>query len=83
MLKLKYFGMIAEATEKTEEEFILTKDITALAAELELKYPKIKDSNYKFAVNQSLISENINLNDNDEIALLPPFAGGWINGTIV
>jgi len=76
MLKLKYFGMIAEATEKTEEEFILTKDITALAAELELKYPKIKDSNYKFAVNQSLISENINLNDNDEIALLPPFAGG-------
>lgn len=76
MLKLKYFGMIAEAVEKSDEEFSLTKDITTLTAELELKYPKLKELNYKFAVNQSLIAENTPLNDNDEIALLPPFAGG-------
>jgi molybdopterin converting factor small subunit len=76
MLKLKYFGMIAEAVEKSDEEFSLVKDIVALTAELELKYPKLKDLNYKFAINQTLIAENIALNDNDEIALLPPFAGG-------
>jgi molybdopterin converting factor small subunit len=76
MLKLKYFGMIAEAIEKSEEEISLTKDITTLTTELELKYPKLKDLNYKFAVNQSLVKGNFELKVNDEIALLPPFAGG-------
>ena len=76
MLKLKYFGMIAEAIEKSEEEISSAKDIVALTAELELKYPKLKDLNYKFAVNQSLVADNVPLYDNDEIALLPPFAGG-------
>ncbi|MGB0882067.1 MAG: MoaD/ThiS family protein [Vicingaceae bacterium] len=76
MLRLKYFGMIAEAIDKTEEEFNLIENTATLTAELELKYPKLKDLNYKFAVNQSLVSGNVELNANDEIALLPPFAGG-------
>ena len=76
MLRLKYFGMIAEAIDKTEEEFNLIENTATLTAELELKYPKLKDLNYKFAVNQSLVSGNVELNANDEIALLSPFAGG-------
>lgn len=76
MLKLKYFGMVAEAIGKTEEDFALVENLTILTTELESKYPKIEGLNYKFAVNQTMISENICLSDNDEIALLPPFAGG-------
>ncbi len=76
MLILKYFGMIAEAIGKTEEDLSLVENLTILTTELELKYPKLKDLNYKFAVNQTMVTENINLADNDEIALLPPFAGG-------
>lgn len=76
MLKLKYFGMIAEATGKVEEDFSCVKNLSDLTIKLELKYPKLKELNYKFAVNQSLVPNDIIIKDNDEIALLPPFAGG-------
>ena len=33
---------------------------------------------FKIAVNQTIVAENEMINENDEIALLPPFAGGWI-----
>jgi molybdopterin converting factor small subunit len=32
--------------------------------------------NFKVAVNQSIVNADFKLNDNDEVALLPPFAGG-------
>ena len=51
MLKLKYFGMIAEAINKSEEDIELTGNLDDLTVELEKKYQKIKDLNYKFAVN--------------------------------
>ena len=75
MLKLKYFGMIAEAINKTEEDFTFVESLEILTTELEDKYPKLKSLNYKFAVNQTIKNKAI-LNENDEIALLPPFAGG-------
>ena len=76
MLKLKYFGMIAEAINKSEEDFIFVENLDALTLELKEKYPKLNDLNYKFAVNQTLVATNIVLKESDEIALLPPFAGG-------
>jgi len=36
----------------------------------------LKEINYKIAVNQTLADDSLLLNENDEIALLPPFAGG-------
>jgi len=76
MLKLKYFGLIAEAIHKSEEDFLLVENLETLTLQLESEYPKLKDLNYKFAVNQTLVATNITLKENDEIALLPPFAGG-------
>jgi len=76
MLKLKYFGMIAEAINKSEEDFVFVGNLDLLTLQLEGEYPKLKDLNYKFAVNQTLVATNITLKENDEIALLPPFAGG-------
>tara|TARA_B100000809_G_C15140550_1_gene533024 strand:- start:13714 stop:13944 length:231 start_codon:yes stop_codon:yes gene_type:complete len=76
MLKLKYFGMIAEAINKSEEDFVFVENLDLLTLKLEGEYPKLKDLNYKFAVNQTLVATNITLKENDEIALLPPFAGG-------
>lgn len=76
MLKIKYFGMIAETINKSEEDIKFLGNLDLLTLELEGEYPKLKDLNYKFAVNQTLVATNITLKENDEIALLPPFSGG-------
>ncbi|NMM48301.1 MoaD/ThiS family protein [Marinigracilibium pacificum] len=76
-LKLKYFGMIAEATGMNEETIDVSDDFTAS----ELKYHLIKQydltdpASIQIAVNKSLETD-IRLNEGDEVAILPPFAGG-------
>ncbi len=76
-LVVKYFGMIAEAVGKSEEQFEFTgNSVLELDTFLKNKYTKLETINYKFAVNQSLKDGNELLKENDETALLPPFAGG-------
>ncbi|WP_437395256.1 MoaD/ThiS family protein [Flagellimonas lutimaris] len=74
---VKYFGLVAEAAEKFEEVMELNGQLTAL----ELKEQCLnglliedKDS-VQIAVNQNL-DDKTTLKDGDEVALLPPFAGG-------
>lgn len=76
-LVVKYFGMIAEAIGKHEEQLEITgNSILELDTFLKNKYAKLESINYKFAVNQALVDGIKLLEENDEIALLPPFAGG-------
>ncbi|MBW6483098.1 MAG: MoaD/ThiS family protein [Vicingaceae bacterium] len=78
-LHLNYFGMIAEKTAITKEmlnagnDSLSVEDLNKLLCN---KYPALKEINYKIAVNQTLADDFLLLNENDEIALLPPFAGG-------
>ncbi|MFN1834478.1 MoaD/ThiS family protein [Balneola sp. MJW-20] len=78
IITVKYFGAIAEATGLQEEKL----DMSALGTKLEdlrdhclHKYGAINDLTFKLAVNQS-IEEEMVLKDGDEVAFLPPFAGG-------
>ena len=81
-MKIKYFAWIKNITSFEEEE-ISTNDINNLD-ELKIfiisKYPDLKKHIDKeilrLAVNQDYVTENINLNDNDEIAVFPPVSGG-------
>jgi molybdopterin converting factor subunit 1 len=77
ILKLKYFGMIAEAVGKENEEIDFAEStVEELEKVLKNKYAKLASMNFKIAVNQSIVNADFKLNDNDEVALLPPFAGG-------
>ena len=76
-LAVKYFGMIAEAIGKQEEQLEITgNSVLEVDVFLKNKYAKLEFLNYKFAVNQVLVDGIERLKENDEIALLPPFAGG-------
>lgn len=75
-MKLIYFGMIAEATGKQQELIEPLDSVKILSEFIIKKYPKIAQINFKIAVNQSLVNSNISLKQHDEIAILPPFAGG-------
>jgi molybdopterin synthase sulfur carrier subunit len=72
---VKYYGMIAEKLNRTNEKVELVKGMN-LRAYFENKYPELTSLEYKLAINQE-IKETIDEDINEvEIALLPPFAGG-------
>lgn len=77
ILKLKYFGMIAEAIAKQEESFDFSgNSVEELDVAIRSTYSSLKKMDYSFAVNQTMADRMLALNNNDEVALLPPFAGG-------
>ena len=76
---IKYFGIIADITQKKEEVFFIEEELNTaekLKSKVEIKYPKILVINYSVAVNQKFLHNDVLLKNNDIIALLPPFAGG-------
>lgn len=76
-IKVKYFGMLAEITGKTEEELQLD---VATIGELEKHviscYKELAKANYVIAMNESLVNNNTPIISPALIAFLPPFAGG-------
>jgi molybdopterin synthase sulfur carrier subunit len=78
-ITLKYFGIIADITQKKEEVFFLegtSNSLKSLQSKIEIKYPKILVVNYSVAINKKFLQNDILLKNQDEIAFLPPFAGG-------
>lgn len=76
---IKYFGLIIDLTIKNEE--FLEIDFNEISTEqlkniLIKEYPQLKKTTYKIAINEVIVSEKTIIQNNDTIALLPPFAGG-------
>jgi molybdopterin synthase sulfur carrier subunit len=75
-INIKYFGQIAEVTQTKEENLEFSGIIVSeLVETLYLKYSNLRTKNFQIAQNQELVSMETELTGND-IALLPPFAGG-------
>ena len=75
-LTIKYFGMLAEQTGKTEEQISFEGgSLKELISQLKTKYPVLATLEFQVAVNQK-IDAGDTLITNQEIALLPPFSGG-------
>lgn len=78
-ITLKYFGLVADHTKKKEEViFFEGNSVTLLEVQTRLHdtYPELTTTTYSFAINQTLVYGNVIVKNLDEIALLPPFAGG-------
>ena len=77
ILNLKYFGIIAETIAKHEESIDFAgESIEELDAALKKNYFKLEVMNYTYAVNQELVGMDMELKENDKVAVLPPFSGG-------
>jgi molybdopterin converting factor small subunit len=51
-------------------------DTDGLVRALHNTYPALAESKYVIAVNKQVITSNTSLNENSEVALLPPYSGG-------
>ncbi|MFC5285329.1 MoaD/ThiS family protein [Pedobacter alpinus] len=78
-ITIKYLGLIADITQKKEEVYtsisaLLT--VENLVKNLLQQYNNLSKTSFIVAVNTSIATNDLALNNNDTIALLPPFAGG-------
>ena len=77
MIRIEYFGLIAEMTNCRSESFdIIGVSILELKDQLAIKYPELKILVYQIAVNLKIVGNECTIQDGDKIAILPPFAGG-------
>ncbi|MEP0266622.1 MoaD/ThiS family protein [Dokdonia sp.] len=75
-IEVKYFGMLAEITRCNSEELdVSIEKISELKTVLLDKYPDFRNKDFRIAQNQAIVSEEAILTG-QEIAILPPFAGG-------
>ncbi len=75
-INLLVFGQLADITGKTELRISDVKNTDELNKKLAEQYPKWPAIKYRLAVNKKIVQDNTLLNDNDMVALLPPFSGG-------
>jgi molybdopterin synthase sulfur carrier subunit len=70
------FGNLAHIAETNKLIVQDVKDTGSVNDLMLSKFPGFKNKKYIIALNQQLIKDNQNLKDGDELAFLPPFAGG-------
>ena len=83
MVSIKLFGLIKTlANNQAELSIALNggRRVKDLVATLDAQYPKIgelvRQKRVLISVNQEIAHEDVEVRDGDEVALLPPFAGG-------
>ena len=77
-IKIKYFGMIAEWMNCSEQivELSIGATVADVRTYLEKENQKLSGISYQVAVDQKVATLDMVLSEENEIALLPPFAGG-------
>jgi molybdopterin synthase sulfur carrier subunit len=76
IIKVLFFGVLAEVTQTSIKQYPDIRSFGDLRLRIEDDYPEMVHYNYRIAVNNEIINEDPVLNDNDEIAFMPPFTGG-------
>jgi len=75
-IKVLFFGVLAEVTQTMFRHYRDVSSFSDLKHRMEDEFPEIAHYDFRIAVNSELINEEPVLKNNDEVALMPPFAGG-------
>lgn len=76
-IQVLFFGPLTEITGANQIRVESAGNLQELTDVLAAEYPELNKQAYKWAVNKTLVNNHDQpLKDGDEVALLPPFAGG-------
>jgi molybdopterin converting factor small subunit len=75
-MKILLFGVLADVVGESVIEMDSINDVDTLKRNVLSKFPLLNNYNFMIALNKERIENNISIKEGDEIALLPPFAGG-------
>lgn len=73
---IKVFGQLAEIIGSDELQLQDISDTVSLQEKLVSEFPKLGNYPFVVAVGKKIVNGNQKINTGDEVALLPPFAGG-------
>jgi molybdopterin converting factor small subunit len=78
MVKILFFGMLSSKTGTKETTIDITGDakLADIIAEIKTRYADLPDGPFIYAVNEEQATPDKPIKDGDEIAIMPPFAGG-------
>lgn len=75
-MKVFFFGRLKDITGTKTIELENFRKLSELKEFLFHKFPELRKQTFSISVNFEIVSEDIELKENDEIALLPPISGG-------
>jgi sulfur-carrier protein len=75
-VKVLFFGVLTEVTGTNCKHYRDVKSTGDLKLRIVDDFPELVHYNFRISVNNIIIENILLLNDGDEIAFLPPFAGG-------
>ncbi len=75
-IQVKLLGLLADVVGKSELQVDKVSDTDALKKQLLSDFPSLANKSFIVAVKKQIVRNNQKLEAGDEVALLPPFAGG-------
>jgi len=75
-IKVLFFGVLAEVTGTALKHYHDVKSTRDLIIRIQDDFPELVHYKYRIAVNNEICDNETGLNNGDEVALMPPFAGG-------
>ena len=75
-IQVKLFGLLADTVGKSELQIENASDTDSLKKQMLLDYPNLAKKSFIVAVRKQIVGNNQKLENGDEVAFLPPFAGG-------
>ena len=75
-VKVLFFGILAEVTGADCKHYHGVKSVGELMLSIKDDFPELEHYNFRISLNNDIINNDPLLSENDEVALMPPFAGG-------
>ncbi len=77
-VRIHFFGMIGEAVKSSHEviDNYEGRTIGDLEDHLLNQYPQLNNFTYQIALDRKIANRDVALQSENEVAILPPFAGG-------
>ena len=75
-IQVLFFGVLAEVTKTAFKHYRGVTSFGELKMRIRDDFPEIAHYNYRIAVNNEIADDDPLLKDGDEVAYMPPFAGG-------
>jgi molybdopterin synthase sulfur carrier subunit len=75
-VKVLFFGVLSEVAGSDIRHYQDVRSSDDLCHRILDEFPEIEHYSYRLSLNNGIIDTDMPLNDGDEVALLPPFAGG-------